>query len=61
MLCFGMGLSLRETQSFLKKCTYSELYPRNRRDAVVIFCLQHDCSIMETNDILYEYSLPVFM
>ena len=61
MLCFGMGLNLRETQSFLKKCTYSELYPRNRRDAVVIFCLQHDCSIMETNDILYEYSLPVFM
>ena len=61
MLCFGMHLNLREAQSLLKKCTYSELYPRNRRDAVVIFCLQHNCSIMETNDILYEYSLPVFI
>lgn len=60
MLCFGMHLTLRETQSLLKKCTYSELYPRNRRDAVVIFGLQHNCSIMETNDILYEYGLPVF-
>ena len=61
MLCCGMHLNLREAQSLLKKCTYSELYPRNRRDAVVIFCLQHNCSIMETNDILYEYSLPVFI
>ena len=27
MLCFGMGLNLRETQSFLKKCTYRKFWP----------------------------------
>ena len=61
MLCFGMGLNLKETQSFLKKCTFSELYPRNRRDAVIIFCLQHKCSIMEADELLYDYNLTTFI
>ena len=61
LLVGGRSKAKALAQSLLKKCTYRELYPRNRRDAVVIFCLQHNCSIMETNDILYEYSLPVFI
>jgi hypothetical protein len=60
MLCFGMKLNLCEAQSLLKKSGYSELYPRNRRDSVIIFCIQHKMKLMELNELLYEYNLPLF-
>lgn len=60
MLCFGMKLSIEEAQSFLKKCKYSELYARDRRDAVVLFSLSHNLSMMELNEALYDYNLPIF-
>ncbi|MBR1730907.1 MAG: XRE family transcriptional regulator [Ruminococcus sp.] len=59
MLCFGLGLSLDEVQQVLKKAGYGELYPRDRRDSVIIFAFHHKLSVMETNEILYELRIKI--
>lgn len=60
MLCFGLKLTIDEAQSFLKKCKYSELYARDRRDATVIFHISHNLSMIDLNEALYDYNLPLF-
>lgn len=59
MLCFGMELQLDEIQQILKKCSFGELYPRDRRDSVIIFAIHHNLSIMDTNEMLYEMNLKL--
>ncbi len=58
-LAFGMKLDIKETQRLLNCSGASELYPRNRRDAIILFALEHRISIYETNDFLYELSEPL--
>ena len=53
-LCFGMGATLEETQELLKQCSLAQLYPREKRDAIVIFGLLHGLSLFEVNDKLFE-------
>ena len=57
MICFGLTLNLDETQNMLKKCGFGELYPRDTRDAVIIFSIHHGLSIMDTNELLYDMKL----
>lgn len=52
-LCFGMEASLEEAQTLLKKCGYAQLYPRLKRDAVVIYGLLHKMTLYEINDKLF--------
>ena len=52
-LCFGMEASLEESQTLLKKCGYAQLYPRLKRDAVVIYGLLHKMTLYEINDKLF--------
>lgn len=58
-LAFGLGLTDEETQKMLKLSGNRELYARDERDAVILFSLQHDRSIFETNEMLYSHKLPV--
>lgn len=53
-LAFAMQLSLRETDRLLQVGDVSRLYCKNRRDAIIIFCLDRHVSLDETNDTLYE-------
>ena len=52
-LCVGMGASLEETQQLLKQAAYAQLYPRLRRDAVIIHGLLHRRPLGEINDSLF--------
>ena len=54
-LAFGFGLSLRETDRLLQAAGASRLYCKDRRDAIIIFCLDRNASLVETNDILYKH------
>ena len=54
-LAFGMGLSLEETQNLLKCASYPQLYVKKPFDSVVIFGLVKGLSVMETNELLYQY------
>lgn len=53
-LAIGMQLTLTECQRFLKLAGVSELYAKNRRDAIIIFGLNKGLSIFQINDILFD-------
>ena len=59
MLCFGLALSVDEAQQMLKKSGYAPLYPRDTRDGIIIFSLEHGISVVNTNIKLSEYSLEL--
>lgn len=53
MLALGLRCTLIETQRLLRLDGVSELWPKVRRDAIVIWCVEHGCSRVETDDELY--------
>lgn len=53
-LCFAMKLTLRETHSLLCATGYPDLYPRDKRDSILIFALERELTVMETDELLYE-------
>lgn len=53
-LCFGLSASLEETQELLRLCGAAELYPRLRRDAVIIYGLLHGLDLFAVNDRLFS-------
>lgn len=58
-LAFGFELSLDEVQELLKISGKSTLYARIKRDAVCIYAISHDMSIMEVQELLLSLELPV--
>lgn len=53
-LCIGLGASLEETQKLLKLCGLAQLYPKLRRDAIIIYGLTHRLSLFSINDSLFS-------
>ena len=53
-LCFGLGASLEEAQDLLRHCGCAELYPKVRRDAIIIFGLLHGMDLFTVNDRLFS-------
>ena len=56
-LCFGLNLTLDETQTLLKYAGYAPLYPRNKRDSVIIAALENSESVIRCNITLDELNL----
>ena len=54
MLAFGLGCDLRETQRLLRLDGVSELWPKLRRDAVIIWCVEHGFTRSQADDELYR-------
>lgn len=52
-LCFGLSATLDETQELLKHCCLAPLYPKIRRDAIIIYGLVNSMSLYEINDKLF--------
>ena len=52
-LCYGLNATLDETQELLKLYGLAQLYPRNRRDAILIYGLTHNVSVQDINDRLF--------
>jgi transcriptional regulator with XRE-family HTH domain len=51
-MAFAMKLSVDETQHLLKIAQRGELYPRVRRDAAIVFCLERNCSLCDAEELL---------
>ena len=47
-----LKLNLPDTQRLLRIAKKGELYPRIQRDAAIIFCIQHNYSLIDTNELL---------
>ena len=52
-LCIGLEATLEETQRLLKQAIYAQLYPANKRDAIMIHGIIHRTSLSQINDKLF--------
>lgn len=57
-IAFGIGCSLRETQRLLRHAGVSELWCKDRRDAIIIHCIERGLSRVECDDELYRLGEP---
>ncbi|TWH48285.1 hypothetical protein [Sporomusa sp. KB1] len=56
-LAFGFGLNNEETARLLKFAEVGALYPKNKRDAIIIHSLETGKSITQANEILSSLDL----
>ncbi len=54
MLAFGLKCTVRETQRLLRLAGVSELWPKRRRDAIILWCVKQGMSRVECDDELYR-------
>ena len=54
-IAFAMALSLRETNRALSAAGVNALNCKNRRDAIIIFCIDRGCSLQKVNEELYRF------
>lgn len=53
-LCYGLSASVEETQELLKRCSFAQLYPQIKRDAIILYGLLHNVNLFEINDALFS-------
>ncbi|MGX8680173.1 MAG: hypothetical protein ACSW8B_02160 [bacterium] len=58
-LSLAMGISQEETDRLLKLANQGVLYPKIKRDAIIIYALAHHYDLLQTNELLYEYGLEI--
>lgn len=58
-LAFGFPMTVEETQALLRAAGKSPLYPKIKRDAVLLYCLKNNLRFMEAQAALQELSLPL--
>ncbi len=56
-LAVGMSLNLDETQTLLKAAGYSALYVKIPFDSIVIYGICEKLTVIEINQMLFEYGL----
>lgn len=59
MLAFGFEADLDTAQQLLRIADFSPLYPRGKRDAVLIYCLYHHKSMIDTQIMLNSLDFPI--
>ena len=52
-LCVGLNASLEETQELLKQCGFAQLYPKDRRDAIILYGILNGMDLFAVNDKLF--------
>lgn len=58
-LCLAVGASLKETQKILRLGHWEPLYPRNVRDSIIIYAIEHHSSVMDVNGILHDMHMDL--
>lgn len=53
-IAFGIGCTLRETQRLLRHAGLAELWSKNRRDVIIIHCIDAGHTRAECDDELYR-------
>lgn len=55
-LCFGLSATLAQTQELLRIGGMAQLYPKNKRDAIIIHGLTHGQTLPQVNELLFAES-----
>ena len=58
-LAIGMGLNVLETRKLLRIAGACDLYARNPRDSIFIYCLHKGAGLMEVNELLSDYNMDI--
>lgn len=58
-LAFALHLNLNETNHLLMLSNNGSLYPKIKRDAIIIYAINHHLSILDTNELLSDYNMPI--
>ena len=58
-MCIATELSLEETQRGLEIAKEGILYPRNPRDAIIIYAVNNGITVRQLNSQLIEADLPI--
>lgn len=53
-LCVGLGATPEDTQQLLRQATYAQLYPRVKRDTIILYGIIHHTPLDEINDKLFS-------
>lgn len=53
-LCLAAEMDYTETQRALALANLGKLYPRRKRDSIIIFALDQKLSVQQTNELLFE-------
>lgn len=53
-LCLAAHMNYDETQRALALADVGKLYPRRKRDSIIIFALNQKLTVQQTNELLYE-------
>lgn len=58
-LAFGFEADVELAQTLLKYARRSQLYPRIKRDAAILYCLYNHLSFLNVQEVLYDLGLPL--
>lgn len=58
-LALGLNLNLHDTNMLLTLSNNKSLYPKIKRDALIIFCIHHQYTVIQTNELLQDYQFPI--
>ena len=59
-ICVGFPLTIEEAQEVLRYGKVRTLYPRDERDAYILFALKNGYDVAQLNDLLFTNGLKVF-
>lgn len=58
-MIIAIGLTVDEANKVLQAGSYTALYPKDLRDAIILFGIQQKMPIHKVNDILYELNIEL--
>lgn len=58
-LAFGFGLDVDGTQNLLKMAQKNALYPRIKRDAAILYCINNHIGVVEAQSMLHDLGLTL--
>lgn len=61
MLCIGCGATVEQTRKMLIKIKAAPLYPKDKRDSIILFGILHKIPVMDIDILLYEHGLPTLI
>ena len=53
-LCIAAHFNLAETIRYLELLELGALYPKNKRDSIIIYAINRELSVTDTNELLYS-------
>ncbi|MDO4442348.1 MAG: hypothetical protein Q4B69_00515 [Slackia sp.] len=56
MIAFGLGCTFEETQRVLRLAGVSELWAKVRRDAIIVWCIDHGMTRAACDDELWSFN-----